>query len=246
MIRRWLALLLSLLLLSGMGRAEIQWKTDTPAQQQIQSYIEQVNTILTTAGELPVNRLFEMYQSFAVLGMTLTDDAETPEGVEITVKLFYDSIDSLELRMTDPERFPRVAGAFLCGLSPETLLLEDTMKQPAQIAQRAISRPEQSYEEEIEPLNGTVPRAYYAYYPNQYQDGQAWIQMTIIFPMEWNGFSEFILNSPAETRAPDTWSDHDPTYEGYFSEDPYSHLDVFATATPEPDSAAKEYDPYYR
>ena len=91
MIRRWLALLLSLLLLSGMARAEIQWKTDTPAQQQIQSYIEQVNTILTTAGELPVNRLFEMYQSFAVLGMTLTDDAETPEGVEITVKLFYDT-----------------------------------------------------------------------------------------------------------------------------------------------------------
>ena len=34
----------------------------------------------------------------------------------------------------------------------------------------------------------------------------------------------------------------DPDYDGYFSTDDYTHLEVFTTATPEPDSAAAEYD----
>ena len=34
----------------------------------------------------------------------------------------------------------------------------------------------------------------------------------------------------------------DPDYEGYYSSDDYNHFEVFATATPEPDSAAAEYD----
>ena len=36
----------------------------------------------------------------------------------------------------------------------------------------------------------------------------------------------------------------DPDFEGYFSKDSYTHLETFATATPEPDSAAAEYDPW--
>jgi 2-isopropylmalate synthase len=31
-------------------------------------------------------------------------------------------------------------------------------------------------------------------------------------------------------------------YEGYYSKDDYSHFDIFTTPTPEPDSAAAEYD----
>ena len=34
----------------------------------------------------------------------------------------------------------------------------------------------------------------------------------------------------------------DPEYEGYFSTDDYTHLEVFTTATPEPGSAAAEND----
>ena len=36
--------------------------------------------------------------------------------------------------------------------------------------------------------------------------------------------------------------DADQDYEGYYSRDDYNHFEVFSTATPEPDSAAAEYD----
>ena len=40
--------------------------------------------------------------------------------------------------------------------------------------------------------------------------------------------------------------DADPGFEGYESRDDYSHLEVFTTETPEPDSAAKEYDSVWK
>ena len=35
-------------------------------------------------------------------------------------------------------------------------------------------------------------------------------------------------------------------YDGYYATDDYEHLRVYTTATPEPDSAAAEYDDFYR
>ena len=245
MVKRCLAFLLAVLL-PVCAYAAPRWQQETPAQILLKEYMERANGILTETGEEPVNRLFEEYRSFAVLGITRTDDAEIPENVEITVRLFYDAIDSLELRVSERERFPALASALIRALSPETITEEAASGGPSALAQRAADHPDNSYEEEVDPLNGTIPRVYFAYYPNQYHDGTDWLQMTIVFPMQgaWDGVS--LISSPTATKAPDTWSDHDASYEGYDSQDDYSHLDVFATATPEPDSAAKEYDRVFR
>ena len=91
-------------------------------------------------------------------------------------------------------------------------------------------------------MNGDVPRVYFAYYPNQYRDGVNWLQMTLVFPAagEWNGESS--LGIAEENQGTGLPEDADPDYEGYWSKDDYTHLEVFETATPEPDSAAAEYD----
>ena len=52
----------------------------------------------------------------------------------------------------------------------------------------------------------------------------------------WNGSG--LGSAATETNAPDTYSDHDEEYEGYYSSDDFSHFEIFSTPTPEPDSAA--------
>ena len=233
-------MLLTMLIPAGAAAAELNWKTETAGQQVLKLYVENANLALESHGEQPVNSLFEMYQGFAVMGITILDNAETPEGVEITARLFAESINSLEVRVSDVSRFPVIAAAFLQAMSPETMSWEDALKTPKERATKAAASPQNSYEEPMEDLNGTAPRVFYAYYPNQYQDGVNWMQMTIIFPLEgyWDGYG--VINNPEQTKAPDTYSGHSADYEGYFSRDDYSHLDVFMTATPEPDSAAAE------
>ena len=87
---------------------------------------------------------------------------------------------------------------------------------------------------EVIDLQGSQPRAYFAYYPNQYGDGKSWLQMTLIFARP--GSEEAGLSLADATPAPHA----DEEYEGYFSQDNYSHFEIFATPTPEPDSAAME------
>lgn len=244
MVKRCLALLLVLLILPAAGTGEPAWRQDTPAQKVLREFITDVNGFLTEQGEQPVNSLFEMYKSQAVFGITLFPDAETPENVEITVTMTYDSLNMLQLRVSDIQRFPVIAAAFLRALEPETMSFEEARAVPAAKAKKAASEPANSFEEEIETLNGDSPRTYYAYYPNQYGNGISWIQMTIVFPLAglWEGGK--VLEGALPTRGPDNYSGNDADYEGYFSEDDYTHLEVFATETPEPDSAAAEFDPY--
>ena len=241
------ALILSLILalaFSGSAGAEIAWKTDTPAQRILKEYITLANQFLTEQGERPVNTLFEMYEKLAVFGITTRDGAEEPEGVEITVQLLYQTPGSLQLRVSDPTRFPVIAAAFLWALDPGQTSPKSALEVPSQKANQVIREPQTSFEETVEELNGTLPRIYYSYLPDEYQDGVNWLQMTIIFPLEgyWDGTS--IGGSSKETNAPDTYSENSEGYEGYYSEDDYQHYEVFVTATPEPDSAAAEYDPY--
>ena len=93
----------------------------------------------------------------------------------------------------------------------------------------------------MDEMNGTIPRVYYAYKPNEYHDGANWLQMTLIFPLEgaWDGEGLIVGTEEDREYVPE---DADPDYEGYMSSDDYTHLEVFETATPEPDSAAAEYD----
>ena len=88
MVKRLVALLAAAaLLLPGTGAASIQWTEKTPGQKLLKEYITNVNTFLVERGELEINTRFEMYDQLAVLGITSAPNAETPEGVEITVKL---------------------------------------------------------------------------------------------------------------------------------------------------------------
>ena len=244
MVKRILCAAAAVLLLAvAVCAGEQAWKTDTPGQAFLKAYIETANRLLTEKGEKPVNRLFEMYPTIAVMGITEQEDAEVPENVEITAVLLEDRIDRIQLRVSgDPGRFSVIAACMIQALYGDNISTENALKAPADLADRAAKTPNDSYEEPVEELSGRIPRFYYAYYPNQYHDGQNWLQMTVIFPMEtsWNG-SEMIIGTPEE-RGIDPESGVSEDYEGYFSRDDYSHFEVFATATPEPDSAAAEYD----
>ena len=239
--RVWAAAAALVLLFTGAAAAPA-FPEETVGQQLLKRYLENANSFLIQQGEPGINSLFEAYRSFEIFGITDLPDAEVPEDVEITARLFENAVNSLEVRVSDLARFPRIAASFILALNPEGMTLTDALRVPTDRMQRAAKAPGNSFEDQVESLNGTVPYIYYAYYPDQYHDGVNWLQMTIVFPMEgyWDGYG--ILSGTEETRGPDTYSDHSADYEGYDSDDDFVHYEVFLTATPEPDSAASELD----
>lgn len=245
MVRRVAAAFFAVMLLTAGSivlAEELSWVQNTPAQTALKEYIENVNRYLTDQGETGINTIFEMYSAFAVLGITALPNAETPEDVEITVTLTYDGISSLQLRTSDIRRFPVIAASLIRALYGDSMSAEEAIAIPADRAASVLKAPDNSYEEKVDDLNGTVPRFYYAYYPNQYHDGISWMQMTIIFPMPgtWDGGG--MITGTVEEKGQDPDSGASEDYEGYYSEDDYSHYEVFSSPTPEPDSAAAEYD----
>ena len=245
MVKRLAALLLALIVLCGSSLADLKWKENTPGQTTLKSYITNVNNFLLENGEQAINSLFELYDDHAELGITDQPDAEIPEGVTVTVYLTYDSIHYLKLRVNDAARFRRIAAAFLRALNPTTMTQEDSLKKPVERSEKAIKNPADSFEDEVEEemLSGTSARTFYAYYPNQYHDNVSWMQLTIIFPLPEYWDDELgIISEETGPRTLPYDSDQSKEYEGYYSSDDYSHLETFATPTPEPDSAAAEYD----
>ena len=238
----WAALLMMVPVFAG---ADMEWKLETDGQKLLKEYTEHVNQLLMQAGEMPVNSLFEIYPGFAVMGITQEADAETPEDIEITVDLSQQTILSLELRVCDLDRFPTIAGCLILALYGDGITEEEAFRIPLDRVQQAKAAPTNSFEEPVEKLNGTIPRFYYAYYPNPYHDGNNWIQMTMVFPMEgtWDGNGMIVGeegNGEGTGMLPE--EEADPDYEGYYASDDYEHLEIFTTPTPEPDSAAAEYD----
>ena len=233
-----------LLLLPAAATASLKWSEETPAMTVLKEYTEEINALLTEHNESPINSLFSNYPAISVMGITYEDDAEIPENVEITVKMYYAALDSLELRVSEIDRFPVIAAAVIKALYGDGMTWEDALRIPTDRAKRAMEAPDSSFEEPVEEMNGSIPRTYYAFRPNQYQNGVNWIQMTLIFPREgaWDG-EGMVLGTQDDSKAsmlPE--EEADPDYDGYFAADDYNHLEVFATATPEPDSAAAEYD----
>lgn len=173
------------------------------------------------------------------------DGDETAESTEMQFLLGDGGLHSLTLRICDPDRFEKIAAACLSA-SSSAISLESALKLTAGYAdilrkdlaakqtdpQNAMTH---SFEEPVNELQGDQPRAYFAYYPNQYGDGKHWLQMTLIFARP--GSAGGILSTADATPAPPT---EDVEYEGYFSQDNYQHLEIFTTPTPEPDSAAME------
>ena len=241
-IRRFFLLLAAFILICNAASAGIEWPDETTGEKVLKQYIESVNSYLTQEGEMPVNRCFEIFGGFAVLGITLSDDADIPEDVEITVMMSYDTLDSLELIVRDVSRFPVIASSFLRALFPDNADSSDAVSIPAEKARQAAANPDSSFGEEIYTEKGNAPRIYYNYFPNRYGTGQNWLVMTIIFPYKdsWDGYDILTVREEENVYIPD--EEIGEAYEGYYSEDDYSHYDVFATPTPEPDSAAAEYD----
>lgn len=236
-----LAALLLCILMTTAALAEIDWPPAlTSGQAALRNYVDTVNISLAQSGAGVIDMQYELYSAFASMGM---DGAETPETVEMYFLLGEGGLHSLTLRMCDPDQFEKVAAACLSAAS-SAITPEDAQKITATYANvlrkdladklSSADAMTHSFEEEVNDLQGSQPRAYFAYYPNQYGDGKHWLQMTLIFARP--GSADAPLGLAAATPAPDT----DVEYEGYFSQDNYNHFEVFASPTPEPDSAAME------
>ena len=255
MVKRICALLAALILLTGSCLADLKLQNTTPAQKILGSYIANVNSFLTENGEAEINRIFDEQNDVVELGITDSDEDYEPDVVA-DIYLRYDSLHYLVLRVNSTDRFPAVAGAFLRALNPKTMTQEESLKKPRERARKAAANPADSFadhefdiyaEKEQEILNGEKPRTYYAYYPNQYHNGENWLQLMIIFPLEADWDEETgILNDEDQPKVRDRDSDQDAQYDGYYAADDYEHLRIYTTATPEPDSAAAEYDEFFR
>lgn len=255
MVKRIAALLLALLMLAGSSFAELKLFDRTPAQKMLKTYIGNVNSFLAENGESEFNRIFDQQNTEVEIGITYSDDDFEPDVVA-DIYLRYDSLYYLVLRVNSTERFPAIAAAFLRALNPETMTQAESLKVPTEKAQKAAENPENSFvdhefdiyaEKEQEILNGEKPQSYYAYYPNQYHNEENWLQLMIIFPMKgyWNGETG-IVGDEAKVKIQDPDEGQDAEYEGYYATDDYEHLRVFTTPTPEPDSAAAEYDDFFK
>lgn len=235
-LKRFFAALLVLVccalpLLSG---AEMHFPTQTEGQLRLADYVASVNGYLTTAGVAPVNSLFVCTQSLAVFGVTDTDDAEIPESVEITVTMYSNALNVLTFRTSDPNRFAAIAAACICAAAPDGITWSEAMTAAGTYANRVKKTPDKSFHDTVNEQNGESVRTYYAYYCNQYGDSVNWLELTIIFPAA--GYANgriYVTPPPGATPVPGE-------YEGYWSEDPYTHFDISVTPTPEPDSPANE------
>lgn len=243
-MKKFAALILCLLMLTSAALAEIAWPaTLTSGQAALRHYVESVNLLLTQEEVGVIDMQYELYSTFASMGM---NGAETPDTVEMYFLLGDEGLHSLTLRICDADQFEQVAAACLHAASPSAIPLSEAARLVSGYADvlrkdqnDARLKPEEamthSFEEDVVDLQGNQPRAYFAYYPNQYGDGKHWLQMTLIFARP--GSEGGGLAAAGITPAP---SSSDEEYEGYFSQDNYTHLEIFATPTPEPDSAAME------
>ena len=235
-MKKLISLLLCLLMMTS-ASAEIQWPAAmTSGQAALRNYVDTVNLTLAQQGAGVIDMQYELYTAFASLGM---DGADAPETVEMYFQLGDGSLHSLTLRLCDADRFEKVASACLAAAS-SAISLESARSLVAGYADvmrkdKASDDMTHSFEEPVNELQSDQPRAYFAYYPNQFGDGNSWLQMTLIFARPGSAVNDLAV--AGLTPPPPT---EDVEYEGFFAQDNFNHLEIFTTPTPEPDSAAME------
>lgn len=240
MTKRIAVWLCVLLLLPGLALGDIQWPTlQDAAYDALKVYIDRVNQNQLQQNANPVNSLFECYPTFAALGVTAQDMAEVPEGVELTIALENGVLDTLQLRVSDVSCFAALAASCIQAASPD-ISLEAARSIPSEQAQSVTKAPENSFEDPVELLNGASLRVYYAYYPNQYKDGISWLQMTLVFPLPGSENAGLSATPPPDDAHLQSDGEYSADYDGY-DYDGGTHLEIFSTATPEPDSPAGEH-----
>ena len=147
MIKRFLALLCCLLLAASVAQAAIDWPVlTTQGQQAAQTYIAQVNANLSSLGAANINSLFECYPVIMSLGITAQDNADTPEGVELSLQLQEEGMVSLTVRSIYPDSFGALAGSCVQAADPSRTL-EDTVNEAAAKAAMAQQSPDDSFED---------------------------------------------------------------------------------------------------
>ena len=235
-MKKLISLLLCLLMLTSTS-AEIQWPAAmSSGQAALRNYVDTVNLTLAQQGAGVIDMQYELYTAFASLGM---DGADAPETVEMYFQLGDGGLHSLTLRLCDADRFEKVASACLAAAS-SAISLESARSLVAGYADvmrkdKASDDMTHSFEEPVNELQSDQPRAYFAYYPNQFGDGNSWLQMTLIFARPGSAVNDLAV--AGLTPPPPT---EDVEYEGFFAQDNFNHLEIFTTPTPEPDSAAME------
>ncbi|MBR5960694.1 MAG: hypothetical protein IKZ98_06825 [Clostridia bacterium] len=258
MVKRIVLLLLVFILVipTGSSLAELKLRDTTPAQKMLKAYMEKVNSFLLENGEQPINKIFDQANSIVEMGITLTDDAFIPEGVTVTVHLYYDQLWYMLVRVNNENmaRFPRIAGAFVRALNPNTMSQAESMKTATARVQKAYESPDAPFEDyrydkyedrETSILNGERPQTYYAYYPNQYQEKNRvdWMELMIVFPMTqyWDVETGVITDGGVTNSRKYVDENGQDIPDSSFAEDEsgnYAHIELYATPTPEPDSAA--------
>lgn len=230
------------LLLPGAAGAELALSGTSPAQAALSAYLAEVNALLQAQGQPVLNSVFMDTPSMVVVGATAEAGAEVPEEVELTFTLDGASVSTLQLRCTTPGQFLYLAAACIQAASPASPW-EEVLKRVQPYTDAVRSDPTSSFEETIILQQGTAPRMYFAYYPNQFQDDVSWLQMTLIFPLPGYADDALTAVSPAVPGGQDEAAATpavEGAYSGYMSDDSYIHLETSPVVTPEPDSPAGE------
>lgn len=234
-MKRFAVLVLILMISLSAALAELSWPVlATPGQEVLKDYVERVNENLAAQGITPVNSIFELYSGFATMGITAYADAEVAESVEMTFLLNAEQVTSLQLRVSDKNRFIAIASACIQAASPD-LTLEEAQQEPAAYIRQILAAPYTAFETEVITTVGDAPRTYYAYYPNQFSNGVDWLQLTLVFARLGSSAAPVMVTPP-----PLPSRDDDVEYGKNTFTDDYTHYEVFLSPTPEPDSAAME------
>ena len=159
------------------------------------------------------------FPTLASLGVTTQDGAEVPEEVEITVTMDTDSMTKLVLRCLDPDQFSVLAAACIHAAAPSASDYAAELQAADKYASRVKAAPDNSFEDTVNELQGDSVRTYYAYYPNQYQDGNSWLQLTLIFARSGSSDTGVYV-----TPVPDPAATASDEYEGITTKDDYSHF----------------------
>ena len=206
-------------------------KEETMTLAQLKEYIDQVNEDLRTLKAQQVNSLFELYLFSATLGATSEENAAVPDGAELHFELYTDTLNTLELRCSDPNRFLYLAASCIHASAPDGTSLQQVMNEVSSFVRRVQKDPKTSIASNAILLNGDTVRTYYSYYPNLYHDEMDWYGLTVVFA--FTGLSgEVDINNAASI------TESSAEYEGYFASDEGDHYEYFVTPTPEPDSPA--------
>ena len=258
-MKKLAALLLLFLMMTCVAAAEIEWPASpTAGQTQLMDFVAAANAALAEENAGVIDMRYEMYSTFASLGMNgveMPDDpfadftmpAEmyftmTGEGLHtmqlrMPVKVHYSpdstGIPAPQLQREEVEHFAAVAAACIHAASPTAMSMELAMEITELYANSICAAPANGFDEQASTLQSSQPRAYFAYFPNQFRDNEySWIQLTLVFARPGSADAPIML--AVTTPAPEA-------AEGvYLAQDNYTHLELFATPTPEPDSATME------